>query len=97
MRKPAAKWVLVRTATFLRELRRYVKKHPESVVLVRDTLNLLVEDPRSPSLRLHPLKGRLQGILAVRLTYSDRITLTLCLCERQVILLGIGTHDGLYH
>lgn len=97
MRKPAPPWTLVRTATFLRDLRKYLKKHPQAAALVRDTLNLLVADPHSPALRLHPLQGRLKGVLAVRLTYGDRITLTLCLSERQIILLGIGTHDALYH
>jgi len=34
-------------------------------------------DPFEPSLRLHPLTGKLEGMQAVSLTYSYRITLTL--------------------
>ena len=98
MRKPLppTKWTLIRTDTFLRELRKYLKRHPERAVVVRDVLTMLEEDPRTPSLKLHPLQGRMKGLHAVRLTYSDRITLILSIGVREVVLLNVGTHDEVY-
>lgn len=96
MNEPAPQWTLVRTDTFLRELRKYLKRHPERVVIVQEVLALLEENPHAPSLRLHPLKGRMQGLHAVRLTYSDRITLILAINAHQIVLLNIGTHDDVY-
>lgn len=96
MTESAAPWTLVRTDTFLRELRKYLRKHPDRHDLVRDRLLALVSDPYAPALRLHALKGCLKGLHAVRLSYSDRIVIILVVTERQVVLLRIGTHDEVY-
>ncbi|MHB1084907.1 MAG: type II toxin-antitoxin system RelE/ParE family toxin [Thiobacillus sp.] len=56
----------------------------------------LRDDPFEPSLRLHPLTGKLQGLQAVSLTYSYRITLTLQMTEHEILLLDIGSHDEVY-
>jgi mRNA-degrading endonuclease YafQ of YafQ-DinJ toxin-antitoxin module len=53
-------------------------------------------DPCEPSLRLHPLTGKLQGMQAVSLTYSYRITLTVQVTENEILLLDIGSHDEVY-
>ncbi|MGB9128497.1 MAG: hypothetical protein WCB97_02520 [Thiobacillus sp.] len=53
-------------------------------------------DPFEPSLRLHPLTGKLQGMQAVSLTYNYRITLTLQITEHEILLLDIGSHDEVY-
>ena len=89
-------WTLTRTETFLRELRKYLRKHPERQALVRETLVALVADPYAPALRLHALQGRLQGLHAVRLSYSDRIILALLISEHQIVLLSLGSHDDVY-
>ena len=96
MSDAARQWVLVRTDTFVRELRKYLRKHPDREQLVRSTLRILATDPYSPTLRLHKLKGRMRDFSAVRLTYGDRIILTLIVTERQIVLLNIGTHDDVY-
>lgn len=92
----ARPWQLVRTETFLRALRKYLKKHPDREGAVRNVLTLLSEDPQTPSLRLHSLSGNLKGLRAVRVTYGDRIILMIALREHQVILLDIGGHDAVY-
>jgi mRNA-degrading endonuclease YafQ of YafQ-DinJ toxin-antitoxin module len=97
MNESSRKWTLIRTDTFIRELRKYLKLHPDRAIVVQEALTLLEENPRSPSLRLHSLKGRMKGLHAVRLTYSDRITLILTINVRQVVLLNIGTHDDVYY
>jgi len=96
MSDAASRWTLVRTETFLRHLRRYLRRHPDREQLVRDALVALAADPRAPALRLHPLRGHLRGLYAVRLSYGDRILLTFVISKRHVILLALGTHDDAY-
>jgi len=56
----------------------------------------LEEDPFQPHLRYHPLGGDLKGIQAVSVTYDSRITLTLKVAEKEIILLAVGSHDEAY-
>jgi len=53
-------------------------------------------DPFEPSLKLHALTGKLQGLQAVSLTYSYRITLTLQITAHEILLIDIGSHDEMY-
>lgn len=61
-----------------------------------DTLAKLADDPFQPSLRLHPLGGKLQGLQAISLTHSYRITLTLQITEQEILFVDIGSHDEVY-
>jgi len=89
-------WQLVRTETFLRALRKYLRKHHERETAVRRVLEALSQDPHSPSLRLHALRGNKSGLHAVRVTYGDRIILILAIKNREIVLLDIGSHDKAY-
>lgn len=82
--------------TFLRQARKFFRKHPDLKPRFAATVSALQQDPFQPSLGLHPLTGKLSGCHAVRLTYSYRITLTLLLTEKEIILLDIGSHDEVY-
>ncbi|QXP82583.1 plasmid stabilization protein [Methylococcus sp. Mc7] len=93
-------WTLATTAFFERRARKFLTKHPDLRARFIETLEKLRADPFEPSLRLHPLGGKLQGLQVVSLTYSYRyryrITLTLRITEHQILLLDIGSHDGVY-
>ncbi len=56
----------------------------------------LENDPFQPHLRLHHLGGKLKGLQAVSITHSYRITLTVMLTEKEIILLDVGSHDEVY-
>ena len=60
------------------------------------TLALLEINPHHPSLRLHALAGRLQGVHSVSINLSYRITLELMIQEKQIIPLNVGDHDAVY-
>ncbi len=77
--------------TFLRQARKFFRKHPDLKPCFAATLGALQQDPFQPGLGLHPLTGRLAGCHAVRLTYSYRITLTLLITEEEIILFDIGS------
>ena len=87
---------LVTTSHFDRRVARFRHAHPELKKRLATLLRDLEADPFQPHLRLHPLKGALAGLHAVSLTHAYRLTLTLRLTEREIILLDIGVHDELY-
>ena len=89
-------WTLVTTASFERRARKFLTKHPDLRPRLVETLAQLRADPFEPGLRLHPLSGKLQGMQAVSLTYSYRVTLTVQVTEHQILLLDIGSHDEVY-
>ncbi len=87
---------LIWTGRFTRSARKFAQSHPDLRRHLAQVLRDLEGDPLQPHLRLHPLKGRLQGLHAVSVTYSHRITLTLKVTKKEIILLDIGSHDEVY-
>ena len=60
------------------------------------TLELLRANPFHPSLRLHPLKGRMAGLYSVSINLSYRITLELLIEDEQITPVNVGDHDTVY-
>lgn len=89
-------WTLVTTSFFERRARKFLTRHPDLRPRFVETLEKLRADPLQPSLRPHPLKGTLEGLQAVSLTYRYRITLTVQVSERDILLLDVGSHDEVY-
>lgn len=89
-------WTLTTTVFFDRRVRKFLTKHPDLRPHFVKTMTQLRDDPFEPSLRLHPLTGKLQGMQAVSLTYRYRMTLTLQITEHEILLIDIGTHDEVY-
>jgi addiction module RelE/StbE family toxin len=87
---------IITSEKFLRQARRFFKKHPDLRPRFAATISALQQDPFQSSLALHQLSGKLVGCHAVSLTYSYRITLTLLVTDKEIILLDIGSHDELY-
>jgi mRNA-degrading endonuclease YafQ of YafQ-DinJ toxin-antitoxin module len=89
-------YAIVTPHQFLRQARKFFKKHPDLKSCFARVLNDLQSDPFQPHLELHSLGGKLTGCHAVNLTHSYRITLTLLITDREIILLDIGGHDQVY-
>jgi mRNA-degrading endonuclease YafQ of YafQ-DinJ toxin-antitoxin module len=89
-------FALVTTQFFLRRARKFFKKHPELRARFAQVVADLQQDPFAPHLGYHHLGGKLQGIQAVRLTDSYRVTLTIIISAQEVTLLDIGSHDEVY-
>lgn len=81
---------------FIRQARKFFKKHPDLKPRFTKLIEALQEDPFQPHMGLHPLSGKLAGCYAVSLTYSYRVTITLFVKEKEIILLDIGSHDEVY-
>ena len=89
-------FTLVWAPSFTREARRFLRKHPDLRVDVEQALQDLEIDPFQSHLKLHPLRGQLEGMHAISVTYSHRIILILQVTEREITLLDIGSHDDVY-
>ncbi|MBI5598293.1 MAG: plasmid stabilization protein [Deltaproteobacteria bacterium] len=87
---------MVTLRQFLSQARRFFRKHPDIKPRFKKLLEALRHDPFRPSLGLHPLSGKLSSCYAASLTYSYRVTLTLLIEEKEIILLDIGSHDEVY-
>lgn len=87
---------LVFTEQYDKRAARFLKRHPALQKQYLKTLQLLEINPHHPSLRLHPLAGRLEGLHSVSINLSYRITLELLIRDRQIIPINVGDHDAVY-
>ena len=89
-------YVLLTTGHFDRRVVKFTPTHPELKKPLAKVLKNLDANPFQPSLRLHPLSGELEGLYAVSVTFAYRITLSLCVSKKEIVLLDIGSHDEVY-
>ena len=89
-------YTLVFTQSYTRRAAKWLKQHPELKGQYLKTLQLLEADPFHPSLRLHALRGRLEGLHSVSINLSYRITLELLLTDAEIMPVNIGSHDAVY-
>lgn len=82
--------------SYIKRATAFAKKHPDLLKQYEKTLQLLELNPYHPSLRLHPLTGKLQGLHSVSITTRYRITLELIIHEQNIILINVGTHEEVY-
>jgi proteic killer suppression protein len=89
-------YVLVFTEHYTRRVARFLKQRPQLRQQYLKTLQLLEANPFHPSLRLHPLRGKLEGLHSVSINLSYRITLELLIQDGQIIPVNVGDHDVVY-
>lgn len=87
---------LVLTESYLRIALRFLRRHPDLTRQYAKTLALLEANPHHPSLRLHALKGKHQGLHSVSINLSYRITLELLIDGKVITPINVGDHDDVY-
>jgi mRNA-degrading endonuclease YafQ of YafQ-DinJ toxin-antitoxin module len=87
---------LIFTDQYIRRAARFIKHHPEVRQQYLKTLQLLAANPFHPSLRLHALSGKLQGVHSVSINLSYRITLELLIQENSIVPINVGDHEAVY-
>ena len=87
---------LIYTEQYEKRAAQFLKRHPELEKQYLKTLQLLEMNPHHPSLRLHALSGRLQGLHSVSINLSYRITLELLIQDEEIIPVNVGDHDVVY-
>ena len=91
---------LVSYNSFKRAFKKLIKKNPQLKNRVLGILDLLENDPFTPSLNSHKLTGELDGYWSCSVTYDCRIIFTFSQDEDSeetlIILVDIGSHDEVY-
>jgi mRNA interferase YafQ len=86
--------------TFVRAFKRISKRHPDLIRDIETVLRLLVEDPFTPQLETHKLKGKLSGSWACKVAYDLGIVFDFVKREGEggndILLLEIGSHEEVY-
>ena len=83
-------FALLFTEQYERRAARFLKQHPELRGPYLKTLQLLEANPSHPSLRLHALRGKFDGLHSVSINLSYRMTLELLIQDRQIIPVNVG-------
>ena len=83
-------WQLIFTQQYTRKAAKFIKIHPDVENQYAKTLQLLEVNPHHASLRLHALKGKLDGLYSVSINLKYRITLTMIITEKEIILVNVG-------
>lgn len=89
-------FTLIFTEQYEKRAARFLKRHPELEKQYLKTLQLLEMNPHHPSLRLHALSGKLQGLHSVSIDLSYRITLELLIKDEEIIPVNVGDHEAVY-
>ena len=89
-------WQLIFTDSDNRRPARFLKGHPQLQPSYRKLLVLLEANPFHPSLRLHPLQGKLKGLHSVSINLSYRITIEFLIDDNRIIPIAVGDHDSVY-
>lgn len=84
------------TEQYNQRAQRFLKQHPDVERQYVKTLQLLEINPHHPSLRLHALAGRLEGMHSVSINLSYRITLELFIRDQIIIPINVGDHGAVY-
>jgi toxin HigB-1 len=87
---------LVFTVQYEKRARRFLKRHPDMESNYLKTLQLLEANPFHPSLRLHRLSGRLDGLYSVSIALSYRITLEFMINGEEIVPVDVGDHEAVY-
>ena len=84
------------TQSYEKKLFKFLKKHKDIVERYKKTILLMEADPFHPSLRLHPLKGKLKDLHSVSIDMQYRISIEFYIENRRIIPVNIVTHDEVY-
>ena len=89
-------FTIIFTESYVRRAQKFFRKHPKLLSQYDKCLQLMEVNPFHPSLRLHPLKGKLQGVYSISITLSYRLTIEFLIQEKEIIPINIGSHDEVY-
>lgn len=87
---------LIYTDGYIKKATKFLKKYPELISQYEKTLKILEMNHEHPSLRLHPLRGKLRKLHSVSINISYRITLEFYFTGKEIILVNVGHHDFVY-
>lgn len=87
---------IIVTDTYLKKLKKFLKKHPDIVSRYIKTIEILGVNPHHPSLRLHKLQGKLCEFHSVSINMDYRVIIDFIIQNDEIIPVDIGTHEDVY-
>jgi len=85
---------------FKRSFKRLISKNPQLQEKILSVLELLGNDPFTPSLKSHKLTGQLNGLWSCTVAYDYRIIFSFkkddVTGDDLIVLIDIGSHDEVY-
>ncbi len=85
---------------FAKRFKKLLRKNSHIQGKVLQVLEFLQQDPFTPSLETHKLKGELEGKYACSVAFDLRIVFVFEISLKTelapILLLDIGTHDEVY-
>lgn len=87
---------IVVTDSYLKKLKKFLKKHPNVFERYCKTIEILEQNPQHSSLRLHKLQGKLCEFHSISITMEYRIIIDFIIQDEEIIPIDIGTHDDVY-
>ena len=73
-------------------LRLYKKLHPALKEEMKEKIDLFRSNPKHPSLKIHPLKGKMKGCFSFSVNYRTRV-IFIYETKNTAALLFVGGHD----
>lgn len=87
---------LIFTESYIKRVKKFIKRRPEILSQYEKTLKLLEINPLHPSLRLHKLKRKLSNLYSVSIDITYRVSIDFVIKKDQIIPIDIGSHDEIY-
>jgi len=88
------------SVSYKKAFKKTTRNDPEIKKKILETMGLLQQDPFTPKLKTHKLKGILEGNWACSVNYDLRIVFDFVknqtTDETEILLMNIGTHDEVY-
>lgn len=92
--------ILTTDSSFKRSFKRLTRKNPQLQDRILEILELLSNDPFTPSLKSHKLTGNLEGLWSCSVAYDCRIIFAfrkdIMTGDVLIVLIDIGSHDEVY-
>jgi mRNA-degrading endonuclease YafQ of YafQ-DinJ toxin-antitoxin module len=89
-------WQLIFTEQYSWRAAKFLKRHPEAESQYTKALELLEFNPYHPSLRLHGLSGKLDGLQSISINLKYRIVIEMIMTETEIVLINVGDHHAVY-
>lgn len=79
---------------FIHTYKKITKKNKLVSIQAQEALRQFIQDPKTPSLRLHRLKGKQFDNWSISVSSNIRILFTYI--KDGILLIDMGTHDEVY-
>jgi len=81
--------------SFIKNVKKWLRKHPELKIKFEECIRLFTQDPFHPSPKTHNLSGKLSKYFTFSISHQYRIVFKF-LSASKVLLIEISTHEEVY-